>query len=114
MANGHQYRFFFGTDVDIITFDPRGVHHSSPLTDCWAGDRVAQYRTEAALSATNNLSQIHDIYGKWGDRCRKNLKQDVRYIGTPAVARDMLEFLIRTGAEKIVDKPLHPDVSDRL
>jgi hypothetical protein len=74
-------------DLNLIAFDPRSVGHSGPSIDCFLGDDRAASRAYWDMT--------FERAGQWGDLCQQNLDQTANYIGTAAVARDMLTFVER-------------------
>lgn len=93
-------RHVLGRRHDIITFDSRGVGHSGPNIDCFDGDLAASYRAasgEYAFSSSARES-IFEKAGAWGDLCKQNLNSSARYIGTAAVAQDILTYFERQKA----------------
>lgn len=94
----HAQRVLTGPSHNIVAFDPRGVGYSGPNTDCFQGDTIAaqllaakytRYKPPHPDQATNETLAFTD---EWGNLCQKNLDTAARYIGTSAVARDMLHF----------------------
>lgn len=95
-------RHVLGNKHEIIAFDPRGVGHSGPNLDCFGGNLTASYQLASSeySFASSSRNTTFEKAGIWGDLCKKNLDDSARYIGTPAVARDMLYYFdlqARTG-----------------
>ncbi|KAF1927509.1 uncharacterized protein M421DRAFT_65191, partial [Didymella exigua CBS 183.55] len=90
-------RHVLGRKHDIIAFDPRGVGHSGPNLDCFGGDLTASYQAASGEYSFSSSSRkrIVEKAGAWGDLCKKNLNDSARYIGTPAVARDISLYFER-------------------
>ncbi|KAF9691522.1 hypothetical protein EKO04_010402 [Ascochyta lentis] len=102
LVKRNQLRKVFGSSHNIVAFDPRGVGHSGPNTDCFNGDTAAAFQfASAAYPASLNVTFVSS--GTWGELCRKNLDASAHYLGTPAVARDMLTFTERQAATRGLD-----------
>ena len=86
----------------MIGFDPRGVNNSGPMVNCFAGAPDALTAFQSAFftdvsnaSSTSLATQFYsaDIFGQ---RCTEAIRQQNgsgQYIGTPAVAQDMLSYI---------------------
>lgn len=90
-------RHVLGEKHNIIAFDPRGVGRSGPNLDCFGGDLAASYQLASGEYpfTSSSLKTTYEKAGVWGDLCKKNLNVSARYIGTPAVARDLLTYFER-------------------
>ena len=98
-----------GEGYDVLGFDPRGVGASIPRVDCFenkaereiwdvqggyqllnvSDDTVAMYRARERLV---------------GRRCEERIGGEggiTRFVGTPSVARDMVEIAKKLGQEKV-------------
>nr|WET17744.1 hydrolase [Aspergillus westerdijkiae] len=95
-----ELRQAFGSQYNLVSFDPRGVNNSDLVVDCFRGDTAARkYFTTSFYSEVADASpaapSMHfsaiQSYGKW---CSDTLKQNTtaKYISTPAVAQDLLTF----------------------
>ncbi|KAF2113432.1 TAP-like protein-domain-containing protein [Lophiotrema nucula] len=88
----------FGAEHNFIGFDPRGVQHSEPSVDCFHGDRKLAsnfawgYNENSPVLSTENLNAMFRRYGDYSDFCSKQLNESARYVGTMAVATDLLTF----------------------
>jgi pimeloyl-ACP methyl ester carboxylesterase len=90
----------FGTQYNLIGFDPRGVNNSGPVLTCFPESEAAQTvfgRTLGLPIDTNSSTAIAEAYelaGGWGQWCsRANQKSGAQYANTPAVAADLLHFI---------------------
>ncbi|KAK2616490.1 hypothetical protein QQS21_000532 [Conoideocrella luteorostrata] len=91
---------------EIISFDPRGVGNSRPVADCYPGDVLAR---DASRLETRGLGGLDGGPGKmayglamadgFGKMCELADGQGLNggelfeYLGTPNVARDMVEMV---------------------
>lgn len=91
---------------DIISFDPRGMANSWPRADCLPGDALArdamllQVRGSGALDPEGAAVPFQlGLQDAFGARCQHaedeglNGGQIMAYMGTPSVARDMVEMV---------------------
>ncbi|KAF2123221.1 Alpha/Beta hydrolase protein [Lophiotrema nucula] len=103
-------REVFGSEYNIIAFDPRGVQFSGPDIDCFQGNSIYMYNFWKDFGAhetelVNHKSKyafasvLKDAVD-YDELCRKTLTHAARYIGTPAVAQDMLTFIEAQAVKK--------------
>lgn len=92
----------FGDQVNLVSYDPRGVNHSGPGLDCFSGDEEARaafnrlHRTGTSnVSSASLVDQYYSssIYGEWCNNVVKNDSPHGYHVTTPAVARDLLTFI---------------------
>ncbi|TGA85024.1 alpha/beta hydrolase [Streptomyces sp. MZ04] len=78
---------YLGKGYDVVSFDPRGVGESSPVT---CGDAGAEDPTEAPEGEeTDDPGAVLDEIKKISDRCAKESGPVLPYVGTINVSRDM-------------------------
>ncbi|PLB50017.1 alpha/beta-hydrolase [Aspergillus steynii IBT 23096] len=90
----------FGSQYNLVSFDPRGVNNSDLVVNCFRDDTAARqnfttgFYGEVANASPSSLAthlSAVQLYGKW---CSETLKENesAKYISTPAVAQDLLTF----------------------
>jgi pimeloyl-ACP methyl ester carboxylesterase len=104
----HQLRKALGMSHNIVAFDPRGIGHSGPNTDCFNGDDLAAYQFASTtypevISREKALNASFTNSNTWGNLCKTNLDTSAHYLGTPAVAQDLLTYVERDAATKQMD-----------
>ncbi|CAG9992175.1 unnamed protein product, partial [Clonostachys byssicola] len=90
----------FGSSVNLISFDPRGVNNTGPALDCFSNDPAtkaifeSQYYRIIADTPDNIATQFYlaESFGRWCNPVIGGPNGTARYVNTPAVARDMLAF----------------------
>lgn len=98
-------REMLGPSYNIIGFDPRGVGASPPNLDCFHGNLALGTNwvtTSQSLNPTvsaEDFNALFELMGAYGDLCAQELNSSAAYVGTPAVARDMLTFAERQEAK---------------
>ncbi|KAK4081113.1 uncharacterized protein Triagg1_2645 [Trichoderma aggressivum f. europaeum] len=89
---------------EILSFDPRGVGRTTPVSDCFPSDpfdRTAwllEDRAKGPLSyGKTTLSYGLGLMENFVEQCRLNeeLKGSMDFVNTPSVARDMVEMIDR-------------------
>ncbi|VUC33981.1 unnamed protein product, partial [Clonostachys rosea] len=98
----------FGSDVNLISFDPRGVNNTGPPLDCFPNDPAtkaifeSQYYRIIADSPDDMSAQFYlaESFGKWCNSAIGGPNGTAKYENTPAVARDMLAFAELSHAAK--------------
>ncbi|KAF2120134.1 TAP-like protein-domain-containing protein [Lophiotrema nucula] len=90
----------FGSQYNLIGFDPRGVNNSGPTLTCFPESEAAQtvFGHKLGLPIDSNSSSAiataYELAGGWGQWCtRANTKSGAQYANTPAVAADLLHFI---------------------
>ncbi|KAL3470778.1 TAP-like protein-domain-containing protein [Aspergillus californicus] len=87
---------------NIIGFDPRGVGRSGPVVDCWPDNPLGRAQFEnlyypeipnASSTAIGRQFAAADLFGKACTPTVGGSKGTAAFVGTPAVARDMLSYL---------------------
>lgn len=96
---GPALRSIFGSEYNLIGFDPRGINNSGPSIDCFPGNPEGKAAFEPNFirvvddkyeDSVRHFYQISNAYGKW---CADVHRDGVgRYANTAAVAADMLNF----------------------
>lgn len=96
---------------EIISFDPRGIGESEPRVDCFHGNLLARQAMEledrgtwgldtGRRSLTYSLASM-DAYGRRCEDADKRYGADVlRFVGTPSVARDLVEMADKVEEER--------------
>ncbi|UKZ76729.1 hypothetical protein TrVFT333_004438 [Trichoderma virens FT-333] len=87
---------------EILSFDPRGVGNTAPASDCFRSDDFARNawiledRGKGSLTSGNTaISYGLGLMKFYSDRCKadEQLNKTLEYVGTPSVARDMVEII---------------------
>ncbi|KAJ4395627.1 hypothetical protein N0V91_010731 [Didymella pomorum] len=99
MVLGYErWRPLLGQRYNFIGMDPRGVNNSGPNVDPLI-DKPAlrnEYATEISFEYDSKspvaVKKTFMHAGAYGDFASQKLSDDVNYVNTPAVARDMLQF----------------------
>ncbi|KAF9891822.1 hypothetical protein FE257_003306 [Aspergillus nanangensis] len=100
MSSRSQLRQAFGSQYNLVSFDPRGVNNSGLTVDCFEGDTAARQQfvtqfygevSDASPDAKKNEFNAASTYGK---SCSSALQKNTnaKYISTPAVAQDLLTY----------------------
>lgn len=95
----------FGSDYNLISFDPRGVNNSGIRVTCFPGElkNVATYSQRSATVPRPELYQSNKAYGQF---CTKaNEKTNAKYAGTVATVQDMMHFVSLRAEEKGAKDP---------
>ena len=93
-----QFSHIFGPDYNLVGFDPRGVQHSGPSTDCFSGDFkiaedfVVERGRRNPINSEEDLNAQFDMLSAYGPFCAARLNRTVSYVGTTAVARDLVQY----------------------
>ncbi|CAG9956925.1 unnamed protein product [Clonostachys rosea f. rosea IK726] len=90
----------FGSGVNLISFEPRGVNNTGPALDCFPNDPATkaifepQYYRIIADTPDNIASQFYlaESFGQWCNSVIGGPNGTARYVNTPAVAHGMLAF----------------------
>jgi pimeloyl-ACP methyl ester carboxylesterase len=90
----------FGSGVNLISFEPRGVNNTGPALDCFPNDPATkaifepQYYRIIANTPDNIASQFYlaESFGQWCNSVIGGPNGTARYVNTPAVAHGMLAF----------------------
>ncbi|MEV0119913.1 alpha/beta hydrolase [Streptomyces sp. NPDC050844] len=77
---------YLGKGYDVVSFDPRGVGQSSPVT---CGDADAEDPTAPAEEPDDDPGALLDEVKKISDECAKESGPVLPYVGTINVSRDM-------------------------
>lgn len=84
---------------EILSFDPRGVGYTLPNTDCFNGSVVSrdafivESRGNGPLTnGDNSIAYSLAMMDALGQRCKK-AGDAMAFVGTPSVARDMVEMV---------------------
>lgn len=91
---------------EIVSFDPRGIANSKPLADCFPAGVLARDAWKLEKRGNGNLDKssaavsyslaLHDAFGRKCERADEeglNGGEIFKYMGTPSVARDMVEMV---------------------
>ena len=88
---------------EIVSFDPRGIAFTTPLADCFDGNKFARDEYAVEMRGTAGLAgglasmtynrALHDANGKRCKAVDENGDSIFEYLGTPSVVRDMVEIL---------------------
>ena len=97
---------------ELLSFDPRGVHHTTPSTACF-GDSLSRQVFKVKNSALDTLDSVEGLNAKWatvdgfGSLCAgedvagfadgSNIRS---YVSTRLVARDMIEIVDKVDAHR--------------
>ena len=86
------------TDYNLVGFDPRGIGYSGPTLSCYnstAGDAARlETATEATYGELMPIEAVYQLSQARGEFCTKaNKDTDAKYVGTVAVANDMLHYI---------------------
>lgn len=104
-----------GKFFDIISFDPRGVNHTTPTIACFP-DNASRQRWDLQTTAEGLLgSSTGSLRSKWrraraiAEGCSARLGQLAEHVNTVPVARDIVSIIERHGEwrESHVKKLLH-------
>ncbi|KAL7961037.1 TAP-like domain-containing protein [Trichoderma compactum] len=86
---------------EIVSFDPRGVGKTTPASDCFNGNLLArdafllETRGNGALiKGDSTIAYSLAIMDAFGQRCQE-AEDAMAFVGTPNVARDMVEMVDR-------------------
>ncbi|KAK1220806.1 hypothetical protein PQX77_016377 [Marasmius sp. AFHP31] len=114
LEKGKEMAELIGGDWDLVGFDPRGVGKTTPSTRCFESTQefrkfLANTVVERGLNipSTRDLSapslrqslvaqytEFVELKKKQGERCKKSMGDDLKYMGSATVARD-IEFMSR-------------------
>ncbi|KAK5988249.1 Putative hydrolase-like protein [Cladobotryum mycophilum] len=93
---------------EIVSFDPRGVTHSTPVVDCLHGNLLARDALafevrgngplNSGLSTINYGLALTDSFNKRCLQTDQQFGQIMAFAGTPNVARDMVEMVDKIDA----------------
>ncbi|KAF1933182.1 alpha/beta-hydrolase [Didymella exigua CBS 183.55] len=93
-----RWRPLLGQKYNLIGMDPRGVNNSGPNVDPLINTPALrnEYATEIGFEYDSKspaaVKKTFAHAGAYGDFTSQKLSDDVNYVNTPAVARDMLHF----------------------
>ncbi|TCD68548.1 hypothetical protein EIP91_010473 [Steccherinum ochraceum] len=101
------FRAVLGDGFDLIGFDPRGVGLTTPALNIFESQgeaalfelqahEVFNFSTSSLGTAYANMQNFGQMMAE-----RERVANATRYIGTPAVARDMLRIVEAHGQEKL-------------
>ncbi|PNP55367.1 hypothetical protein THARTR1_04509 [Trichoderma harzianum] len=86
---------------EIVSFDPRGVGKTTPASDCFNGNLLArdafllETRGNGALiKGDSTIAYSLAMMDAFGQRCQE-AEDAMAFVGTPNVARDMVEMVDR-------------------
>ncbi|KAF7340397.1 AB hydrolase-1 domain-containing protein [Mycena venus] len=110
VANGPSFQTVLGSQsnqFDLVSFDPRGVHYSTPVASFFATDvERALWNAGAPPTSLNQSSDA--ITHAWGQAhllgalaAQRDASQILKYLTTDNVARDMLLITQKFGFEKL-------------
>jgi pimeloyl-ACP methyl ester carboxylesterase len=87
---------------DIVGFDPRGVGGSEPALRCMSGKQLDAYLAinEAPVTAAQ-LAATEAANKGYAQACARNARSLLKYVGTPAAARDMDVLRAALGEAKL-------------
>jgi len=113
LHDGHMLRDLVDGNkhYEILSFDPRGVAHSTPPADCYPSERARgavgwQFRGMVDIDDDPAKLQWHFARAKaHGDLCTR---VDLRFHSTAAVARDMLRIVDRVAELRNGTQHVHP------
>ncbi|THU82258.1 alpha/beta-hydrolase [Dendrothele bispora CBS 962.96] len=108
-ARGEAMTKLLGDDYDLIGFDPRGIGHTIPATKCFPSPEIntlffanTVIEQGITVSSISNLSspflydrlveqhrQFIAIKQAQAELCRQNMGDELKYMGTATVVRDM-------------------------
>jgi pimeloyl-ACP methyl ester carboxylesterase len=98
VLNHKKWRPLLGQKYNFIGMDPRGVNNSGPIVDPlietpalrneYATELGHEYDSKSPAAVKKTF--VHA--GAYGEFASQKLSDDVNYVNTPAVARDMLHF----------------------
>ncbi|EGR48346.1 uncharacterized protein TRIREDRAFT_121968 [Trichoderma reesei QM6a] len=85
---------------EIISFDPRGIGRTAPASDCFDNNLLArdafllENRGNGALTNGDGvIAYSMAIMDAFGQRCQQAGEDAMAFVGTPNVARDMVEMV---------------------
>lgn len=85
---------------EIISFDPRGIGRTTPASDCFDNNLLArdafllENRGNGALTNGDGvIAYSLAIMDAFGQRCQQAGEDAMAFVGTPNVARDMVEMV---------------------
>lgn len=91
----------FGSQYNLISFEPRGVNNSGPALTCFPGKVEAREAFKQSGSNTVPLQEMYQRSKAHGQYCtRANANTTAKYGGTVAVAQDIMHFVDLRAAEK--------------
>ncbi|KAF2662120.1 hypothetical protein K491DRAFT_710077 [Lophiostoma macrostomum CBS 122681] len=103
----------FGTDNNIVSFDPRGVNNSGPDVSCFPGVKnTAQlygrgWGSAVDVNSTSSIATAWAQAGAFGDWCtaaHSGANDTAKYANTIATAQDMLHYTEVLAASNGEDK----------
>ncbi|CAI6091034.1 unnamed protein product, partial [Clonostachys chloroleuca] len=92
----------YGSGVNLVSFDPRGVNNTGPALDCFPGDPAtrhmfgsAYFRSVPDAGSDSAATQFYlaEALGNWCNNAIGGPNGTAQYVNTPAVANDMLRFV---------------------
>ncbi|CAI6039277.1 unnamed protein product [Clonostachys chloroleuca] len=92
----------YGSGVNLVSFDPRGVNNTGPALDCFPGDPATRhmfgsgyFRTVPDSGSDSAATQFYlaEALGNWCNDAIGGPNGTAQYVNTPAVANDMLRFV---------------------
>jgi pimeloyl-ACP methyl ester carboxylesterase len=100
LSSGTLISSLVGEQYNLIGFDPRGVNNSGPAMTCFGNDTLSKQLLDVQyiwpIDSKSNYSIVQEFEwaGAYGDWCTEfNKDTDAKYVGTVAVAHDMLNYI---------------------
>ncbi|KAF2273370.1 alpha/beta-hydrolase [Westerdykella ornata] len=90
------FRAIFGDEVNLVSFDPRGVKNSGPAasSSCFGNETEFATLYSAMSAQETSMAERYRLVKAWGERCTAvNAESKTKYIGTSAVVQDMKHFI---------------------
>ncbi|KAJ7109566.1 hypothetical protein C8R43DRAFT_1043130 [Mycena crocata] len=107
VTTGQSFQVIFGSEYDIVSFDPRGVSYSTPVASFFATDAERALWNAAATPASLNASSnaLPENWARASLLGQLAAQRDpfgiLKYMTTDNVARDMLRITEKFGFEKL-------------
>jgi pimeloyl-ACP methyl ester carboxylesterase len=107
LALGQNIQNVFGSNYDVVSFDPRGMANSVPKINLFKSEaqqeefNLGSDAFDMEISDFNTLPQRYAKMQKFGDVAKKNAGNILKYMTTDNVARDMLSIVKAHGEEKL-------------
>uniref|UniRef100_A0A8H7N2X3 AB hydrolase-1 domain-containing protein n=1 Tax=Bionectria ochroleuca TaxID=29856 RepID=A0A8H7N2X3_BIOOC len=92
----------YGSGVNLVSFDPRGVNNTGPALDCFPGDPATRHMfgstyfraiPDAGSDSAATQFYLAEALGNWCNNAIGGPNGTAQYVNTPAVANDMLRFV---------------------
>ncbi|KAJ7461340.1 hypothetical protein B0H11DRAFT_2056834 [Mycena galericulata] len=107
VTTGPSLQVVFGSQYDIVSFDPRGVSYSTPIASFFETDAERALWNAASLPTSLNASSAA-IPNAWARAhligqlaAQRDTSGILKYMTTDNVARDMLQITQKFGFEKL-------------